>query len=136
MTHEEIIEGNKLIAEFLWGKQGNPEDRAPEWYIGEDLPYCDEDGYYQNVGAMNPISSEIIQFHSSWDWLMPVVEKIINSNCSSAELCGEWYLNSSKYSFSMLNDQTNSCEGNSKNSLIEATWLAVVEFIKWYNQNK
>lgn len=118
MTTEEIVEGNRLIAEFMGYKQR--ENGGLFW--GND-----------GLGGLYP---KDLKYHSSWDWLMPVVEKIINSNCSSAELCGEWYLNSSKYSFSMLNDQTNSCEGNSKNSLIEATWLAVVEFIKWYNENK
>lgn len=137
-----IIEGNKLIAKFLWGKQGNPEDREPEWYTGEDLPYCDEDKYYQNVGAMVPITLEIMQFNSSWDWLMPVVEKI-----ESIREDTNWQFTQEAYVViiqmggctieSVLNNPDlaprkyqNTVWANNK---LLSTWTAVVEFIKWYN---
>lgn len=136
MTHEEIIEGNKLISIFLWGEQGNPIDRYPEWYIGEDLPYCDEDGYYQNVGAMLPITLEIAQFHSSWDWLMPVVVKI-NTLAINNFGIPDFTIHSNQ-SF-VYDSDSNEYFVNyipQKGTLIDSIWLTVIEFIKWYNQNK
>lgn len=62
MTQEEIIAGNKLIAVFMGAKlvTGNyyliPKSVFPN---GEDYLKGDE-----------------FEYHSSWDWIMPVVEKI------------------------------------------------------------
>ena len=70
-----------------------------------------------------------LQYHESWDWLMPVVEKIeaiegirfiIEKNrvliCSYGP---EYFWNS----------------GTTYDSKITTTYNAVVEFIKWYNEN-
>jgi hypothetical protein len=94
----EIVEGNKLIAEFMGDK-------------GHDmLSY---------------------QYHSSWDWLMPVVERIgempsINFNLSSFD--GAVFYD---------DDYKHTASGNriakKENTMIQSTWLAVVEFIRWHN---
>jgi hypothetical protein len=68
MTKEEIIEGNKLIAEFMY-----PEAKK-EYEMGEiDI----SDGIYKKMClVMNDFNH--MSYHTSWDWLMPVVEKIEN----------------------------------------------------------
>ena len=77
-----------------------------------------------------------LAYHKSWDWLMPVVEKI-----ESIELSNKEYPN---FSVKIIK---NTCEvmrcRNSEvyktishkfeNSKINNTYQAVVEFIQWYN---
>jgi hypothetical protein len=61
--------------------------------------------------------SDLMGYDTSWDWLIPVVEKIKRAKFILEFGCR------------ILPDN----EGRSK---IEATYKAVVEFIKWYNENK
>jgi len=59
-----------------------------------------------------------LHFHESWDWLMPVVKKCLDI-----------------YHIEQKNDDLNfpfyDCMGD-----IDRTYKLVVEFIKFYNQNK
>ena len=109
MTSEEILDGNKLIAEFLGINKKVYGETGTTYYI-DDTPY-------QLVK---------LKYYSSWDWLMPVVEKIENvldgdvSVIISDASCGISYSNS--YSIC--------AEAYTK---IEAIWLACVNFITWYN---
>src|SRR5437773_1868401 len=57
----EVVEGNKLIAEFLGAKY----DGRKYWTF--------PDG---SMKIHSPDYSSQLKYHSSWDWLMPVVEKI------------------------------------------------------------
>jgi len=64
-------------------------------------------------------SKKGLQYHKSWDWLMPVVEKISKSRkvemtCSVATTC-------------KIGDIKNTFNGS---NLIENTYSSVVEFIK------
>ena len=93
---------NKLIAEFIGHK--------PKSILGHGSVYND--------------------YSKSWDWLMPVVEKIDlilpddNLVTISFNRCLiEWH------------EKGITFEGLG-NTRIEATYKAVVEFIKQYNQNK
>lgn len=98
-------EGNKLIAEFMFTCH---------------LP----SGKYI-LDNNNRVYAENMKFHSSWDWLMPVVEKIEGLNFGI-----KIYKNScwvTNY------PESNTCATSSK---IKSVWLAVVEFIEWYNRNK
>lgn len=93
-----------------------------------------------NKAAFN---SECFLYHKSWDWLMPVVEKIskITFKWETKHESGtdSYYLRT----FGMLDEETgrvmvriNNCALHTAPTLIEATYKAVVEFIKWYNENK
>jgi hypothetical protein len=70
---------------------------------------------------------ERLIYHSSWDWLMPVVEKI-EAMRGTHLLMKPFGCEILMFGKSLINEV-----GNTK---IEAAWLAVVEFIKWYNQSK
>jgi hypothetical protein len=95
MTQEEIIHGNKLIAEFM----GLEYTTKKYWKIGD-------------ITGNNQLFE--LHYHTSWDWLMPVVEK-----CNAI-------IHHSKY---VSNDlQRALCAVD-----IKLIFLAVVEFIKWYN---
>lgn len=120
MTKEEIIEGSKLIAEFM----GYVNVRSVKEYPSYRIP---EHSYEVNTFDGNTETIDTFDlnwdlcFHSSWDWLMPVVEKCFQAYDSVED-------NSSNHQFK-LND-----------ALIEinifSLWKAVIEFITWYNQNK
>lgn len=68
-------------------------------------------------GESYSYASHELEYHSSWDWLMPVVEKI-----------------------KLLTSTQNEYYGRIINALftvdINNVYKAVVEFIKWYNQQK
>ena len=94
-------ENNKLIAEFLCTTQKT-----------KDLDDC----YILNGKAYH---IEDLNFHSNWNWLMEVVEKIFKD-------------------FYNLNPCPIGLKMEIEKQLIkvnkEAVYNACVEFIKWYNQ--
>ena len=94
-------ENNKLIAEFMGGY-------TPYEKFGNNKEYYYR-GKYVNLDDM--------EFNSSWDWLMPVVEKM-----NTTELWDE-------YDISHLATYLVSVD-------INATYKAVVEFINQYNKTK
>jgi len=115
-------EGNKLIAEFMGVKF-----KDDEQYIKE-LREMRSEGIYFEQGYM---SSEL-NYHSSWDWLMPVVEKIerlgFTFEKNYQRIDGDW--------------QSLIVKGNdilfqefNVDSLL-STHYVVLEFIQWYNENK
>lgn len=98
------MEGNKLIAEFMCPNS----IRARDFFGGKGSKY-----------------------HSSWDWLMPVVEKINKLNkMVSINLWSEMNATECKiYNWELgAPYQETECE-----EPIKAVWSCVVEFIKWYN---
>lgn len=121
-------EGNKLIAKFM-GFHEIMLDEESKYDIGDIYEILGID-----ITAMGTIEEDQLEFHTSWEWLMPVVEKIqkmgysvhmnevstnINNNTGGTKLrlyfrCGY-----------------NSSHGDMK----KRTYKAVVEFIKWYNEN-
>ena len=108
---KEILEGNKLIKEF---------------YTNEHIR-----GQFGRI-----LSADEYKYHFSWDWLMPVVDKIMDIDITPApqwtgyrmEIVPRGYVKLS--GFPMHTITTNvSIEG----SLIKAVWKAAVQFIHFYN---
>ena len=97
-------ENNKLIAEFmgLITEEGK--------YLA---PPIDE---LSTIGMGLYVSLDEMRYHTSWDWLMPVVEEIDHLEYESERL--------------------DKIEMAIKTRQINAVHKAVVEFIKWYNENK
>jgi hypothetical protein len=99
---------NKLLAEFMGFQQTNI-----GWYDAEEvLLRAERDNTFDNL-----------KFHSDWNWLMQVVEKIeslgvvveIRENVCYIETTPTDY-------YSELED-----------TKIQATYNACVDFVKWYN---
>ena len=104
--NKDVLEGNKLIAEFM--------AEEPE-VLKRDL---------KRAGTL-----ESMQFHKSWDWLMPIVEKIDSIIPDDSFVTIEY----NRCLITVLDGGFDiDVIGNSR---IEATYKAVVEFIKWYNSN-
>ena len=111
------IENNKLIAEFLSLKM-HPCETIEKLKF---LP-IEERGLY------NGYFIDELKFHSDWNWLMEVVEKIesLGYRIEIVKHICRIYLS---------NKETIIISENTPK--IEAVYNACVEFIKWYNnQNK
>jgi hypothetical protein len=141
MNAKEINEGNKLIAEFLEFRKGvkttyrNGIGQSDWYYFPSRLEYLSDiniaqEDMWNNITIIDCGSPHMMKFHYSWDWLMIVVEKIeslkFNVHLDPKHRCV--IFNGNK---NLLID----C-GSITKPKIEAVWKAVVEFIKWYNQQK
>ena len=126
------IENNKLIADFMGVEK--------------------ENGLYLFTTSMDDYKTDTLYFDTSWDWLMPVVEKIEGigvKDGNSTDYYDVWIMpdcvriglqsnekepliivNKSEVVGS-INHEVHSFEDKKK-----ATYQAVVEFIKWNNENK
>jgi len=118
MMPKEIEEGNKLIAEFMGGvfyEKGNV------WKFPIKMEVL------ANTDKCNPI---FIKYHSSWDWLMLVVEKIETFSNGYSNLIGvNMFLNSCT-----IRDNKNEISRAHSDTKINATYRAVLKFINWYNK--
>lgn len=120
LTQEEILEGNKLCAEFLGGMYS---EHAEAWGFGNAKNIGSK--MFQEVMYHNIIQAERfekeLKFHSDWNWLMEIVEKI--------EKTSAWVnIKGCAVDISTISN-------TSAKTKIEATFIAVVNFIKWYNEN-
>lgn len=119
-------EGNKLIAEFM----GFDWQNYTKWIVDEDKSYSK---MYGNKEIEVPVIIEYLEYHSSWDWLMPVVEKI-----HLMRIVADVIITPGKTKILMQNPvgKEFSSPFKPENSSITECWICVVEFIKWYNQHK
>lgn len=116
----DVEEGNKLIAEFM----GHSLD--DEGYY--DIPQTTCQGYFDKTIPCN------LEYNSSWDWLMPVVEKIEEDfgDYLSTSITGGRCFITNHLSVGPFKNMDEIFEDSS--SKIEATYDAVVKFIKRYNE--
>lgn len=115
----EIVDGNMIIATF---RGAELDIQPPEGSYTGHIRISN----YEELGLRSGWV-DLLDYHKSWDSLMPVVEEI--------ESRGHW-----------VGIEFNQCEiklgiGESvyftnQESKIKAVWLAVVEFILWYIKNK
>ena len=117
-------ENNKIIAEFLL-----PNNESTDYYLPKFGLYLNRYGetYYEEVFRIDEM-----KFHSDWNWLMEVVEKIENLNYWI-----NFHGNISYYNFEIgtnNNDfKTIIGEGDTK---FKAVYDAIIKFINFYNKQK
>lgn len=122
MTKQEITEGNKLIAEFMgFTKPTNGRLEIIKVPIELELKYR----------AIH-IAIKDLKYHSSWDWLMPVVEKIESELYNDLKFCVNMAFK--ECVIAEVDDDFYVFYQESE-SKIKAVWKAVVQFIDWYNIN-
>jgi len=146
---------NKAIAEFMGWKTESRVSELTDRHLYDVL-------VSPNKSDVLRIDSELywLEYHSSWDWLMSVVQKIsevrfhtrfhlsafpinitisggggahiaINQgNCAGEEFKGERLIADTLNTNYMINDE------EFQYTSIQLVWLAVNEFIKWYEKNK
>lgn len=119
----ENLENNKLIAEFMGYN-------AYE-YRGHTMFIFDEDNHRTELD---------LHYHTSWDWLMPVVEKI--EEIALEEVKGVYKIHRFCANFNFTQAEiTDMSTGmivgyGDDGRKLDSTYIAVVEFIKWYNQKQ
>lgn len=126
---QEIIDGNKLIAEFMGMKEK----------LDFQLPKTDEGGYYpinkkgeyDLTEYFTPYSH--LDYHSSWDWLMPVVEKIETLTAFDGRGEVNYIVSIEANQCIISQGGEGEIEYEQSEAKIGATWKAVVQFINWYN---
>ena len=115
------IENNKLIAEFM------------------GLSYCKKhlyEGWYKNHEHNHRLCDfNGLKYHSDWNWLMKVVEKIesIEDGIYQVDILQEG-CKILKRCCLLIDKRVGKLESDT--TKIESVYLACVEFIKWYNENK
>lgn len=107
-----VEEGNRLIAEFM----GIPKcDR------------CDHDCGGYKYGPGNYFTPDKMRYHSSWDWLMPVVKKIMNLPIMKEK--GILFMTQQE-------DLAINIRREVGKVRMQNSWQSVVKFIQWYNERK
>lgn len=101
----ETIQGNKLIARFMGGKQ---------YPIGKWWHLPNTSGY---------VTTGKLKYHTSWDWLMPVVQKIRDMPMIKGLVLAQ-----TSYWENILEALTV--------VEIDTLFLAVIAFITWYNSQQ
>jgi hypothetical protein len=126
LKNSPLVKNNKLIAEFMG--EFNVHDTNGHWE-------CNNCGYQWSAMMGDDEVPQIhvdclpdlltnTEYHSSWDWLMPVVEK-----CRRDFDNYNWFDYVLQHEFVMIITSVLSIN-------IESTYSAVVEFIKRYNEKK
>jgi hypothetical protein len=92
--------------------------------------YSDKNGYdYSKIGNKG------INYETSWDWLMPVIEKIekstVNSCINGITTMIGLSLDHTFYCYIAFNKVHLECKGVNK---LDATYKTVLKFIEWYNK--
>lgn len=122
-------EYNKLIAKFM-GETKYKDEEA--WSITRH-------GYLTVHGDFKTkFRASELKYHKSWDWLMPVVEKIeeIAADNSTETIKYHRFCVDMSGCFCSITDNQedvliSESDGGTK---LKSTFLAVVEFIEWYNK--
>lgn len=132
---ENTEENNILVAEFMgrdfFAYNGNRSFNTAfksyaecQEFINSNklVDYKPELGWEENIG----------KYHESWNWLMPVIEKINNITLDEVGEVG-MVIYPDKADVIDSNDDI-MIEGLSQKTLIHAVYNTVIEFIKWHNQ--
>jgi hypothetical protein len=107
----ETENNNRLIAEFMGIEEAyNP--NGNDWVLKTTTP--DKNG---DTDILESFKGNELQYHTDWNWLMPVVSKILTNENFIGYRLRENIIDSLPY------------------GMIDDTYDAVVEFIKWHNEN-
>lgn len=123
MSDQEIIEGNRLIAEFMGLKKN-------------------ERGKY-NIG-LGDFDDEDLSYHRLWEQLMPVAEKIEKETKAHIRIQVGICSITRKFMVAKKYAQANNIPYNEVPPIVEVNeynfitnvWIAIVQFIEWHYQNE
>lgn len=148
MTKEEIIQNNKMIAEFMGCRCELSYENKNTGYIiysikGKTVQLWRESGL-KTGGYEESMLLEMARFHDCWEWIMPVVEKIesiyddhhgffgvfISGNSCTIQgtNINKAIAPDSAYGYVYYNN-------NVDENKFMATYKSVVDFIIWYKKS-
>ena len=130
----ETTEGNKLIAEFMGQTEtdndlvfnsninGTTSNSVFSGWVKKEQEYTRGVPLFvvKNNRTQIDYMRKNLKYHSSWDWLMPVVEKCLTISVESEEY---------EIHYAFIHNALWSIN-------IKSVFDEVVEFIKWYNDQK
>ncbi len=129
---KEIVEGNKLIAEFM----------------GYELKECHSPFYGKSWTKENLNDSPLYQFlegndernlyfNSQWNWLMPVKEKIESlDNGTYGFSIDPWGIEIIEYESGKEEIIAAVIKEDKNDKWIELYYRIILDFITWYNKSK
>jgi hypothetical protein len=126
----ETIEKNRLIAQFM-GCEPTPDalDRSVlAYYIGDVIINADNS---KNENDENVFHPEDMQFHTDWNWLMPVIDKIESMGYWVDYTKGDVFIYDDNYNLVIPNPMH-----ENEDTKLSIHYKAVVEFINWYNNKQ
>lgn len=137
MKKQEIIKGNRIIAGFMM-KDGKLQTPTMIYTCNKKNPTIDE---------ITEVSDffDYMEYQSSWDWLMPVIEKVCKTEIGDKRQVIFDLYPSSESAFLQVRQQENMLsypivryypEEHNDISYIQQAYEAVIEFIKWYNEQQ
>jgi len=134
MEEKEIIQGNSLIVEFMGSKVQSDLTCKP---YPSKLPY-----WAMRLYNFDTMKIGGYEYHESFDWLMPVVEKIESLATDhidkiyvsiNGKSCMIWnYYDPVEVIRTIGSGSTYKIKKVAETKLL-ATYEAVVDFVKWYN---
>lgn len=138
MIATKILEGNKLIAEFM-GYKKTSEDKDFTFYEHPDKKgiIIQSEYNFKKFTTHELMEARGFIFNRSWNWLMPVIDKIeglfpiVKTQSYCQGIFYDFCIEIPKQ-LKLLDGRTFRISGETK---IESVWLVVIEFIKWYNSN-
>lgn len=134
MKPEEIEQGNVLIGKFDDGWLESLNSHS----LGAPLLMH----YPDTRHLLRVLPTHKLEYHSSWDWLMPVVEKIEQDEKIATMLYVNTWDNRGRFCFSCYRElDENKCMRNvfveiATDSKLKSVFLGVLEFIRIYNDKK
>lgn len=134
-------EKNRMIAEFMGYKQV-PCRNGFAWDLGISVPSSKHP-----LPIQGRLVADDLEFHTSWEWLMEVVERIrripsydrdkfstyIKICDDGTEIISGSYGNEKGHNNEFFKRKVVS---NNSYDIKANTYQAVVQFIEWYNENK
>ena len=122
---------NKLIAEFMGFETHTDvvDDRTLAYYVGDVIKADNSD----NENEDDVFHPDDMQFHTSWDWLMPVIEKIEDEEDCEFRITDDW---SDKKTFTCSISARRDGEvivrgSQASDNKLKAYYLAIVKFITY-----
>jgi len=118
----DIIANNRIIADFMGGKPSHPIAQNDDYW----LPIHG----IVNCKTIELGKGKIMKYHKSWDWLMPVVEKInvMDDFNYTVEIMYHYTaITGNRMGCGVIVD----CDGD---TMFDGLYRAIVKFIKWYNK--
>ena len=126
----ELLENNKLIAEFMRLIIRDEEGNLPVSSQQHKLFIKEE---WDKLDVCSPYSPNGVDYHASWDYLMLVVDRI--EGVVDEHGCAKYNVRIEQCWVDIIDNHTSdeivTVDGDNRR---EATYKAVVEFIKWHNE--